>query len=97
MQSLVLSQEQAVWGDKNMNDATYEGLKKLEEKGAEINVVEPDDASDFPNLQSLFAERGEFDAVFCISFEQTDSLAKQHRNIRNNVSYWLIQKLMRIM
>lgn len=63
-------------GDKNMNDATYDGLKKLEEQGAQINVVEPDDASDYTNLQSLFAERKEFDAVFCISYEQTDALAK---------------------
>lgn len=43
--------------------------------------MEPDDASDFPNLQSCLLSGGEFDAVFCISFEQTDSLAKTAQKI----------------
>ena len=63
-------------GDKNMNDAAYEGLQTLEGEGVEINVVEPNDASDFVNLQSLFADTGEFAAVFCITIDQTDALTK---------------------
>jgi len=63
-------------GDKNMNDAAYEGLRELEEDGVEINVVEPNDASDFVNLQTLFADNGGFAAIFCITFDQTDALTK---------------------
>lgn len=63
-------------GDKNMNDASYEGLKRLEEQGAKVNVVEPDDASDYANLQMLFAQKGDQKVIFCISSEQGDSLSK---------------------
>lgn len=63
-------------GDKNMNDATYEGIKTLEKKGAVVDAVEPDDASDFTNLQELFAETAKYNTIFCISYEQTDALKK---------------------
>lgn len=63
-------------GDKNMNDASYEGLKQLEKQGAKVNVVEPDDASDYANLQTLFAQKGDQKVIFCISSEQADSLSK---------------------
>jgi len=63
-------------GDKNMNDATYEGLKSLESTDVKIDVVEPKDASDFANLQGLFAEEGSYDAIFCIGSDQTDALTK---------------------
>ena len=63
-------------GDKNMNDASYEGIKALESKGVKINVVEPEEKSDYENMQRLFADTGEYEGIFCISFEQTDALSK---------------------
>lgn len=63
-------------GDKNMNDASYEGLKTLEADGVKISVVEPEESSDFPNLQTLYAETEEYEAIFCITYEQTDALTK---------------------
>lgn len=63
-------------GDKNMNDASYEGLKTLEADGVKISVVEPDEKSDFANLETLYAETEEYEAIFCITYEQTDALAK---------------------
>lgn len=63
-------------GDKNMNDAAYGGLKTLEAEGVKLNAVEPEESSDYTNLQSLFAETGEYKAIFCITYEQTDSLVK---------------------
>lgn len=61
-------------GDKNMNDAAYEGLCKLKDEGVEVQVVEPEESSDFANLQTLFAETGEYAAVFCVTTENTDAL-----------------------
>lgn len=63
-------------GDKNMNDASYEGIKALESDKVKINVVEPEEKSDYENMQRLFADTGEYDGIFCISFEQTDALSK---------------------
>lgn len=63
-------------GDKNLNDASYEGLKGLEAEGVKINVVEAEESSDYANLQTLFAETGEYQAIFCISYEQVDALEK---------------------
>lgn len=63
-------------GDKNMNDAAYAGLQNLENEGVEINIVEPGDASDFTNLQSLYAETGDYAAIFCVTVDQTDALSK---------------------
>lgn len=63
-------------GDENMNDAAYEGLCELEDDGVEVDVVEPEESSDFENLQTLFADTGEYEAIFCITYENTDALTK---------------------
>lgn len=61
-------------GDKNMNDAAYEGLCMLKDEGVEVQVVEPEESSDFANLQTLFAETGDYAAIFCVTSENTDAL-----------------------
>lgn len=61
-------------GDKNLNDFNYEGVKKHEENGVQVDVVEPQEVADFENLQKLFAERKEYSVIVTVGFEQVEPL-----------------------
>ncbi len=61
-------------GDQNMNDFIYAGVQKHEAEGVTVDVVQPKDVADFPNLQTLYAEEGSYDAIVCIGFDQLEAL-----------------------
>lgn len=63
-------------GDKNLNDFTYAGVQRHEEEGVTVDVVQPKDSADLPNLQTLYAETGEYSTIFCIGTEQKDALTQ---------------------
>lgn len=62
-------------GDQNLNDYVYAGAQKHEAEGVTVDVVQPTDLADFPNLQTLYAEDGSYDAIICIGFDQNESLS----------------------
>ena len=63
-------------GDKNLNDFTYAGAQKHAEEGVTVDVVQPKDISDLPNLQTLYAETGDYATIICIGTDQKDALTQ---------------------
>lgn len=63
-------------GDKNLNDFTYAGAQKHEQEGVTVDVVQPKDIADLPNLQTLYAETGEYATIICIGTDQKDALTQ---------------------
>ena len=61
-------------GDQNLNDYVYSGVKMHEAEGVTVDVVQPSDLADFPNLQTLYAEEGTYSTIVCIGFDQKEAL-----------------------
>ncbi len=61
-------------GDQNLNDYVYSGVKMHESEGVTVDVVQPSDLADFPNLQTLYAEEGTYSTIVCIGFDQKEAL-----------------------
>ena len=61
-------------GDQNLNDYVYSGAQMHEAEGVTVDVVQPTDLADFPNLQTLYAEDGTYNTIICIGFDQKDAL-----------------------
>ena len=63
-------------GDKNLNDFTFSGAQAHEKDGVTVDVVQPKGASDFPSLQRLYAEAGDYATIVCVGFDQLDALSQ---------------------
>ena len=66
-------------GDGSFNDQAQQGVKQAKEEfGIEFQEVQPQEVSDFGNLQQQFAQSTDpnYDLVSCIGFLQADALSE---------------------
>ena len=64
-------------GDQAFNDLIYEGLEKAkEELNIDFDYAEPAQVSEFELMMRDMASSGEYGAIICVGFDQTDALAK---------------------
>ena len=64
-------------GDQAFNDLIYEGLEKAkEELNIDFDYAEPTQVSEFELMMRDMASSGEYGAIICVGFDQTDALSK---------------------
>ena len=67
-------------GDQAFNDLIYEGLEKAkEELNIDFDYAEPTQVSEFELMMRDMASSGEYGAIICVGFDQTDALSKVAR------------------
>lgn len=64
-------------GDQAFNDLIYAGLEKAKkELNVDFDYAEPTQVSEFELMMRDMASSGEYAAIICVGFDQTDALSK---------------------